>query len=376
MRILVTGATGLVGSAIARELVARGHAVRALARAKSDLSNLGQLDVEITRGDILDPASLPAAMAGCEVVVHTAGLVGFRPGMREKLLRVNEEGVRNVFEAARAAGVRRALLTSSTSAQGGTFGPRVGDEQTPSNAEWLGIDYFVSKWRGELAARAVGAKGLEVVILRPGYVLGPGDLGRSSGATVLLFVTRRLRGFVEGGVSFCDVRDVARAHAEAVEHGRPGEVYLLGGHNLRMSEAVRRVSAICGMAEPRMIPYPVALAGAMAGELWQRLGGRRWLPVQFVRSISTYTFVSSDKAARELGYAVRPFEDMARDTLRWWLARGKLEPTTPELRALSAEVAPKPDQAAPAAEAPAAPKRERARRAHPHARNGVPVQAP
>jgi dihydroflavonol-4-reductase len=337
MRVLVTGATGLVGSAIARELVSRGHVVRVLARQTSDLSNLTGVAIELERGDVLDPPSVKAAVARCDAVIHAAGLVGFRPGMREQLLAVNERGVANVFSAARAAGVGRAVLVSSTSAVGGSFYPRVAEESTASNAERLAIDYFVSKWRGERAALAEGRDGLQVVILRPGYVLGPGDLGRSSGATVLLFVTGRLPGYVEGGVSFCDVRDVARAHVEAIEREAVSGTYFLGGHNLRMSEAVRRTAAICGLETPRRIPYPLALAASLAGVLRQRFGGSRWLPLDFVRSTSMYTFVSSARAERELGYAVRSYEEMTRDTLAWWIARGQLEPTTPELKAIAAQ---------------------------------------
>jgi dihydroflavonol-4-reductase len=337
MRVLVTGATGLVGSAIARELVARGHLVRVLARPSSDPSNLAGVAVELARGDVLDPPSVSSAMDRCDAVIHAAGLVGFRPGMRDRLLAVNERGVANVFAAARAAGVRRAVLVSSTSAVGGSFSPRVAEESTPSNAERLGIDYFVSKHRGERAALAEARDGFQVVILRPGYVLGPGDLGRSSGATVLLMVTGRIPGYVEGGVSFCDVRDVARAHVEAIEREAASGTYFLGGHNLRMSEAVRRTAALCGLPSPRQIPYPLALAGSLAGALRERLGGSRWLPVDFVRSSSMYTFVSSARAERELGYAVRPYEEMTRDTLAWWIARGRLEPRTPELRAIAAE---------------------------------------
>ncbi|HYG66849.1 MAG TPA: NAD-dependent epimerase/dehydratase family protein [Anaeromyxobacteraceae bacterium] len=372
MRVLVTGATGLVGSAIVRELVSRDHAVRALVRGSSDLSNLTGATVELARGDILDPPSVAAAVRGCDAVIHAAGLVGFRPGMRERLLEVNVRGVEIVFAAARAAGVRRAVLVSSTSAAGGSFSPRFADEATPSNAERLGIDYFVSKWRGEQAAHAEARDGLEVVVLRPGYVLGPGDLGRSSGATVLQFVTGRLPGYVEGGVSFTDVRDVARAHVAAIEREAVRGTYFLGGHNLRMSEAVRRTAALCGLPCPRQIPYPVALAASLAGALRERLGGKRWLPIDFIRSTSMYTFVSSARAERELGYSVRPYEEMTRDTLAWWIARGRLEPKTPELAAIARQAnlvyvrAPAP---VPAPKARSASKRKRA----PAVSNGVPA---
>ncbi|HUL58547.1 MAG TPA: NAD-dependent epimerase/dehydratase family protein [Anaeromyxobacteraceae bacterium] len=337
MRVLVTGATGLVGSAIASELVSRGHRVRVLVRPTSDLSNLEALPLEVARGDILDRASVQQAVDGCQAVVHAAGLVGFRPGMRHQLMAVNARGVEVVLGAAREAGVRRAVLTSSTSALGGTYRPRVADEAARSNAEALGIDYFVSKLRGEENAFVEGARGLEVVILRPGYVLGPGDLGRSSGATVLAFATGKFPGYVEGGISFCDVRDVAAAHAEALVRGRPGEIYHLGGHNATMTQAVRRLAVMAGMEMPPRIPYLVALSGALVSEAWNLVGLKRpWhLTVDFVRSVSLYTWVSSEKAKRELGYRIRPHDEMLRDTLAWWVARGKLPLTTPELRRLA-----------------------------------------
>jgi dihydroflavonol-4-reductase len=356
MRVLVTGATGMVGSAVVRELVSRGHRVRVLARPKSNLANLTGLEVEIARGDILDRPSVDDAAAGCEGVVHTAGLVGFRPGLREKLLAVNVRGVENVFGAALAAGAKRAVLTSSTSALGGSYRPEVADETKPSNAEQLGIDYFVSKLRGERAALRIGEKGLPVVILRPGFVLGPGDLGRTSGSTVLGYMLGKFPGFVDGGVSFCDVRDVAAAHADALERGRAGEAYLIGGHNLRMGEACRRVSAVAGMPVPRRIPYLVALFSALGGEVGNLVGRRRWhLTVDFVRSSGLFTFVSSEKAERELGYRVRGFEEMARDTIAWWLTQGKLEPMTPELERILQEAAPAtPRAAAPRTDPPPA----------------------
>ncbi len=376
MRTLVTGATGMVGSAIARELCSRGHQVRVLARPTSDLSNLAGLPIELARGDILDRPSVRAAVAGCDAVVHAAGLVGFRPGMRDRLMAVNVKAVEVVMSEALAAGVWRAVLTSSTSAVGGSFSPRVADERTPSNAEALGIDYFVSKLRGEQAALAVGEQGLEVVVLRPGYVLGPGDLGRSSGATVLAFAQHKFIGYVDGGVSFCDVRDVARGHAAALERGRPGEIYFLGGHNRTMGEAIRALCEGIGMDMPPRIPYPIALGFAALNETYRELIGQRChLTVDFVRATALYTYVSSEKAKAELGYRIRPHEVMLRDTLRWWIARGKLAPLTPQLREIAREVSiaerlpfPAPERRRPA-------RRRRAHaEAHAHGNGHAPPQ--
>jgi dihydroflavonol-4-reductase len=336
MRILVTGATGFVGSWVARELVLRGHAVRALVRPHSSLANLEGLALERVEGDVTDRPSVERALQGCEAVVHTAGVLHFRSGDETRLYGVNHGSVGVVLGAALRAGVKRAVLTSSVAAMGGTLDPVVMDESRESNAEALGIDYFVSKLRGEREALRLAGEGLPVSVVRPAVALGPGDIYDSSATTFLALARKRLPVVVRGGTSFCDVRDVARGHAEALERGRPGEVYILGGHNLEILDMVRRVARMTGVPPPREVPYRIAVAAASLVELGSRLRGRRAkLSRQLIRASRLYTFVSSEKASRELGYAVRPFEDSLADTLRWYMAAGRLRPTTPELRALA-----------------------------------------
>jgi len=340
MRVLVTGATGLIGSWVVRELLAAGHRPRALVRRSSNLANLDGLDVERAEGDVLDRASVVRALDGCEGVVHSAGLATFLPGERRRMYDLNHRSVEIVLDAARERGVARAVLTSSTAAMGGSPTPRVADESTPSNAEALGIDYFVSKYRGERAALDLAARGLPVVVLRPVVCLGPGDIYGSSATTFLALARGRLPVFVPGGAAFCDVRDVARAHVAALERGRAGDVYILGGHNFEIADMVRVVGRVAGVAPPRRAPYPLALAVAAAAEAVDRITGRRGrLSRQLVRASHLYTWVSSAKAERELGYATRPFEESLRDTYRYFLATGRLKPATPELRALADEAA-------------------------------------
>jgi dihydroflavonol-4-reductase len=338
VRVLVTGATGLVGSAVARELAARGHGVRVLARATSDVARIADVAAEVVRGDVLDRAAVAQALRGCDALVHTAGLAGFQPDQRERLLAVNAAGAEVVLGAALDARVARAVLTSSVGVIGGTREPRVSDEETPSNAEALGITYLVSKLRGEEAALALAARGLPVVVVRPGFVIGPGGRHGTSAATLLAIARRRVPAYVEGGTSYADVRDVARGHVDALERGRTGEVYVLGGHNLATSEMMRKVAELAGVAPPRRLPYALGLALAAAGAAAARATGKRSrLTTDLVRSSALYTFATSAKAQRELGYAIRPFEESARDTLRWYLGEGKLEPSTPQLKALAAE---------------------------------------
>jgi dihydroflavonol-4-reductase len=212
------------------------------------------------------------------------------------------------------------------------------DERWQRSAEKVRVDYFVSKHRAEQVALEMGRAGLPLVILRPGIALGPGDLYHSSAGTVLMLARGKLPAYVRGGGSYCDVRDVARVHAEALEHGPSGESYLLGGYNLELGELAQMVSRLSGVPAPVRIPYPLMLAFAGMREVGARLRGRR-SPIsrQLIRGARRYTFLDSRKAGGEFGYSNRPLEVTVRDTLRWFLAHGDLEATTPELTALRVE---------------------------------------
>lgn len=335
MRVLVTGATGFVGAWVARELARRGHVVRVLVRPQSRLDNLEDVPCERVLGDVTDPASAERAVAGCTGVVHAAGVARLRAGDRDHLLAVNQAGAEHVLSAALRAGVQRAVFVASAGALGGTRKPVAMDETWSGSAEAVAVDYFVSKLRGERAARALACAGLPLMIVRPGVVLGPGDLYHSSAGIVLMLAREALPRYVRGGGSYCDVRDVARAHVEALERGRPGAIYHLGGHNLEMGDFARLVSRLSGVPLPRRVPYPLMLAIASLKEAGAKVrGARAPLSRQLVRGAHRYTFLASDKAHHELGYTTRPLEETVRDTLRWFLAHGHLEGRTPELRAL------------------------------------------
>jgi dihydroflavonol-4-reductase len=350
MRVLVTGATGFIGSWVARELASRGHVVRILVRPQSRLDNV-DFPVERQLGDITDPASVRAAMRGCEGLVHAAGLARLRAHDRANLLHVNEGGTANVLQAALRAGVRRVVYVGSVGAMGGTWRPVAVDESWQGSAESVPVDYFVSKLRGEDVAREFARAGLPLVIVRPGIVLGPGDVYHSSAGTVLLLARGALPAYVRGGGSYCDVRDVAVAHADALEHGRAGETYVLGGHNLELGDLARMVSSLCGVPMPPHVPYPIMLAAGCLLELAARARGRRAaVSRQLVRGARRYTHLCSDKARRELGYRTRELAGTLRDTVRWFLAHGDLAPATAELRALQGggeqPIAPVPQPAA------------------------------
>jgi len=336
VRVLVTGATGLVGGAVVRELLSRGHRVRALVRPSSDLTNLGDQGIELARGDVLDRPSVERALAGQDAVVHAAGVPSLDAD-KATLFAVNAGGVEVVLGAALSAGVTRAVLTSSTAVLGGSTVPRVADEETTSSAETIGLDYFVSKLRGEETALDLAARGLPLVVVRPAFVLGPGDLYASSASIVLALARGAIPAYVQGGASFCDVRDVARGHVDALTHGRTGETYILGGQNLTMDELVGQVCRAAGRRMPLRLPYAAALAATRAQALLARLGGPKPSASEPLLAASRlYTFVTSAKAQRELGYTIRPVEESVRDTLRWYLARGQLRADTPALQSLAA----------------------------------------
>ena len=335
VRVLVTGGTGFIGGAVVRELSSRGHAVRVLARPSSAVGPAQAAGAEVIRGELADLGCVRAALAGCEAVVHCAGRVALRPGLDEELRAANADAVEWVLGEAHRAGIQRAVLTSSTAVLGGSRSPAVLDERSTGNGDSIGIPYFTSKLEGERRALALAARGLPLVVLRPSYVLGPGDVHGSSAATLVALARRRIPGYVEGGASFCDVRDVARGHAEALERGKVGEIYTLGGHNLTTTELITRVCTLSGAPVPRKMPYSAAMAIAAAEEITAGLQKRRpSLTRDLVKASALYTFASSDKARAELGYAIRPFDEMVIDTLRWAIDAGELSPDNEALRML------------------------------------------
>jgi dihydroflavonol-4-reductase len=259
-------------------------------------------------------------------------------GEKKRLYAINAGGVEVVLGAALAAGVKRAVLTSSTAVLGGARKPRVMDEETTSSAETIGLDYFLSKKMGEETALDLAARGLPLVVVRPSFVLGPGDVNLSSASMVMALARQKMPVYVQGGASFSDVRDVARGHAVALERGRVGETYILGGHNLTMDEMVGRTCRMAGVKAPLRVPYKLASAALRAMGLVSGFGGRApAIHPDLLRASALYTFVTSAKAQRELGYTIRPFDESVRDTLRWYLESGRLRATTPELEALAAK---------------------------------------
>jgi dihydroflavonol-4-reductase len=319
---LVTGATGFVGWHVARQLLDRGDAVRALAR---DPAKLRELDgVEPIRGDLRDADSLKRAVEGCGVVFHVAADYRLWTRDPQDMFRSNVEGTRNLLDAARRAGVERVVYTSTVGCMG--FVPNgLGDEDSPvSRADMTG-PYKFSKWDAEQVAIEFAAMGFPVVIVNPTAPVGDHDFKPTpTGKIVVDFVRGAIPAFLDTGLNVVDVRDVAAGHLAACERGRSGERYILGAENLTLEKILGTLAEAVGKPAPRMrVPYAVAYAAGAVSTGWANLTGKEPVaPLDGVRMARKKMWVRHDKAARELGYAPRPAAVALGRAVEWFRANG------------------------------------------------------
>jgi dihydroflavonol-4-reductase len=330
--VLVTGGNGFVGRAVLDRLVAAGRPVRALARSEASAAALAAAGAEPARGDILDPASLGAAMEGAEVVYHVAGVNGFCFPDPAVLYRGNVDGTRNVVRAAAAAGARRIVYTSSAATIGEEAGTHAA-ERSPHRGRFLS-HYERSKHEAERVALAEAARvGVDLVAVNPASVQGPGRV-RGTAKILIDALNGRLRVIVDSRLSVVDVADCAEGHLLAEARGEPGERYLLSGATLTVREAVALLGEIAGGdARPRRVPGPVAMAMAAAVEGAARARGRR-PPVcrEMVRTILHGHRYDGSRAARELGLVYTPIEESLRRAAEWYVAQGLVTRPLPGLR--------------------------------------------
>ncbi len=315
---LVTGATGLVGSHVARLLVERGDRVRVTMRAGSLAEQLEGLPVEPVRCDILDRQAVRRAMRGVTRVFHVAGLTSLRAGA-DSLFRVNVDGTRIVLEEALRAGVERAVHTSSVAAIGPAPRGTTADETQVFRAGRYGLPYVSSKHEAENEALRIAAHGLPLVIVNPAHVLGKGDVYRSSTELVRRYMRREIPAYVDGALNIVDAQDVARGHLLADEHGRLGERYILGNRNFTLDRLFADLGRLSGIAPPA-VKLPVGLALQMAAAA-QALPGKPVVTVGEVRAASLWWAYRSTKAKRELGWKPSHHEDTLVDTIEWYRSR-------------------------------------------------------
>lgn len=318
-RVAITGATGFVGTHAVKQLLASGRRVVALTRSTSNLDRLRSLGVECRNASLDDIASLTTAMSGCETVFHLAGAVAFHGDWRH-FHQVNVVGTANVLRAAERAGIRRAIVTSSIVAVGANRHPSSLDESADWNLRHLKIPYVTTKRQAEELALGESFGRLEVVVVNPSCVVGPGDDGSEFGVIMHRFWRGRVPFYFGGGANFVDVRDVAFGLLAAADRGRPGERYLLAGTNVAWSDFFLALSRVAGRAIPRLRLPNVFADWIAAGEAKFRghKSSRPNLTPEQAKMMPYYFHYRCDKAKRELGYHPRPLNQTLADAYASW----------------------------------------------------------
>jgi dihydroflavonol-4-reductase len=331
MRVFVTGATGFLGSHVARVLADQGAELRLLVRQTSNLKNLEELlspgtKAETATGDLRDPASLEKAMAGCDTVFHVAA--DYRLWVRDpnEMYKSNVEGTRAMLEAARKNGVQRVVYTSSVATIGFTADGSPADEESPVSLDDMIGHYKRSKFMAEQIALEAGRTGMQVVTVNPTTPVGEQDVKPTpTGRIVVDFLKRKFPAYVETGLNLVDVRECARGHVMALEKGQSGERYILGGENLTLKQILDALRKITGLPSPTIkLPYMFAFAAGVFGEMitGRMLDGEPRATVDTVRLGKKKMFASSYKAERELGWKIVPVEDALRRAVEWFRRNG------------------------------------------------------
>jgi dihydroflavonol-4-reductase len=321
--VLVTGATGCIGSNLAATLVERGYRVRILRRRHSDLRALRGIDVEHLVGDIRDPGSIENAMRGCDTVFHAAAIVSFKRSRYAEQLEVNVGGTRNVVTTCLKAGVERLIHTSSVAAIGYRSDTALIDEETPFN--WEGTaGYRFSKHGAEQEVLTGVRHGLSAVIVNPSVVLGERDI-HFHGGQIIRDVRRGIVPlYIDGGMNVVYVGDVVEGHLAAAMKGRSGERYILSGENLTHKEVFSRTAAIVGGRAPfARLPLSILRLGATVLEKVTDILGRDPLITRdLVTGAGRFNWFTCEKAKSELGYTVTPFDTAVWRTFEWYRSEG------------------------------------------------------
>ena len=342
MTILVTGATGFVGSHVARQLVKQGNTVRIFCRKTSNAATLADLPVERAEGDLRDAASIDRAMRGVRRVFHVAADYRLWAPRPEEIYASNVEGTRRLIEAAQKAGVERVVYTSTVAT---IAVPREGalpNEATQSNLDEMIGHYKRSKFLAEQEAFRAAAAGVPVVVVNPTAPVGPGDWKPTpTGKIILDFLNGKMPAYVDTGLNVVAVENVAAGHLLAAEKGRIGERYILGARNLTLKQILDMLAAIAGRRAPRIrLPHAVALAAGYADEFFARLRGREpQIPIEGVKMSRHRMFVESDKAEKELCYEPTAVKAALERAARWYETHGYVHSktaTVPPVRAAAA----------------------------------------
>ncbi|PYX04012.1 MAG: dihydroflavonol 4-reductase, partial [Acidobacteria bacterium] len=300
--------------------------LRLLVRTGSDPKNIQELNADRVIGDLCDPESIDRAMAGCDVVFHVAA--DYRLWVRDpaQMYRANVEGTQTILQAARKNRVRRVVYTSSVATMGFTVKNLPVDESSPVSLENMIGHYKRSKYMAEEVAIAAGRDGIDVVVVNPSTPVGEQDIKPTpTGRIVVDFLKKKFPAYVDTGLNLVDVRECARGHVAALEKGRSGERYILGGENLTLKQILDKLAAITGLPSPRVrLPYAVALASGVVDTVVTGVVLRREprVTLDAVRMGRKKMFVSSSKAERELGWKAVPVDAALRRAVQWFTENG------------------------------------------------------
>ena len=326
MKVFLTGATGLIGSHVARALAIEGAQLRMLVRKTSNLANLEGIDGETHVGDLSDPDSLQPALAGCDAVVHVAADYRLWIPDPKAMYRANVDGTRELLRLAREAGVKRFVYTSSVATMRFRTDGLVVNEDTPVALSDMVGHYKRSKFLAEQEAVAAAEAGQQVVILNPTTPIGPNDSKPTpTGRIFVDFLNGRFPAYMDTGLNLVDVAEVARAHAAALILGQPGKRYILGGENLTLKQILDKMSAITGIPSPTMkVPFAVAATYAFFEEwITGRIRGREpRATLEEVRMGRKKMYASSAHAQQELGFRIVPVNPAMRAAIEWFRAHG------------------------------------------------------
>jgi dihydroflavonol-4-reductase len=326
MKCFLTGATGFLGSHVARQLLSRGAELRLLVRPTSRLDNIAGLPAERVVGDLRDLQSLKTGMSGCEFVFHVAADYRLWTRNGQELYDSNVEGTRNVLAAARDSGVRRVIYTSSVATMGFGNNGRLTDEKTPVTLSNMIGDYKRSKFMAEQLVIEAGRAGHDVVVVNPTTPIGERDIKPTpTGRIVVDFLRRKFPAYVDTGLNLVDVADCAQGHLLAMEKAVPGERYILGGENLTLKQILDKLAAITGLPSPKVkLPYAVAYATGVVDTLVSGTIMRREprVTLDSVRMGRKKMFITSAKAERELGWNPGPVDGALRRAVEWFQANG------------------------------------------------------
>ncbi|MBD6616757.1 NAD-dependent epimerase/dehydratase family protein [Komarekiella sp. 'clone 1'] len=324
MQVFVTGGTGFVGAHLVRLLLQQGYTVKALVRPSSNLDNLRCLDVEIVQGDLNDP-ELWQQMVDCQYLFHVAAHYSLWQTDQELLYRHNVLGTRNVLAAARKAEIERTVYTSSVAAIGVGSSGQIVDETYQSPINKLVGDYKKSKFLAEQEAMQAAATGQEVVVVNPSSPIGALDIKPTpTGDIILRFLRRQMPVYLDTGLNFIDVRDVAWGHLLALQRGKPGDRYILGHQNLTLKQLLEELAEITGLSAPqRTVPAWLPLSVAWIDEkILAPLGKSPSVPLDGVRMAKQPMYYDASKAVRELGLPQSSLNAALKEAVYWFISGG------------------------------------------------------